>query len=390
MNDSLDKASRMIPELPEYVATIGDGQALKRFLSGFGSRGWVTIDTEFLRERTYYPQLCLVQIADHERIALLDFLALDDTAPLCALLEDQTVCKIFHSASQDLEVIAHACGVMPTPVFDTQIAAALLGHDNQMGYARAVETFLGTTLPKAHTRTDWSRRPLPAGALDYAADDVRYLTALYQCLHQALVEADRLSWLQEDCHRLADSRRFVAHPETAWRRVKGWHQLPPDAQQVLAELAAWRERRAMDRDKPRRWILADASLLAMAGRQPRDDMALADTPDLPGKTLTRHGPELLACIERGLAHPACVLDPAAMPPDESTRRRIKTGMRALSQTAREWNVNQASLASRAEVAAIVAGKREGRLLQGWRAAAGQRVVKAVEQAREEAAAHHNS
>lgn len=386
MNNKLDEAKRMIPKAPQRVVTIDTDTALAEFAAALARCDWIAIDTEFLRERTYYPKLCLVQIADAEHIGLIDVLALTDLTPLTELLIDRQICKVFHSAEQDLEVLYDTCGEMPAPIFDTQVAAPLLGLDDQMGYARLVDALLARKLPKSHTRTDWSRRPLPEGALDYAANDVRYLAVAYQVLHNALAAAGRLDWLDDDFARMVEPDRFQVNARTAWRRIKAWNRLSPAAQQILAELAEWRERAALVADRPRRWILADAPLIAIADSQPSSDIELADTPGLPARTLARHSSELLACVERGLARPAEVLDPEAGPPDDATRRRIKTGMRALARSAEAAGIPPSAIGSRADVAAIVAGGRDGRLLRGWRAeVAGQAVVEAIESAQADAA-----
>lgn len=154
MNDKLDEAKRMIPKAPGRVVTIDDDTALAEFIAGLAGCDWIAVDTEFLRERTYYPKLCLVQIADTDHIGLIDVLALSDLSPLAELLTDPDVRKVFHSAEQDLEVLYHSFGEMPAPIFDTQVAAPLLGFDDQMGYARLVDALLDKKLPKDHTRTD--------------------------------------------------------------------------------------------------------------------------------------------------------------------------------------------------------------------------------------------
>lgn len=172
----------MIPKPPEHVATITDASTLRAFCERMRARDWIAVDTEFLRESTYYPKLCLVQIADREEIGLIDVLVIDDLDPLADLLSDSRVLNVFHSAEQDLEVLSQRFGPVPAPLFDTQIAAALVGQDDQMGYARMITALLEVDLPKTHTRTDWSRRPLPDGALYYAADDVRYLAVAYEVI----------------------------------------------------------------------------------------------------------------------------------------------------------------------------------------------------------------
>ena len=379
MQSKRESSASMIPEPPAHATTIDTGAALAAFVAPLMTGDWVAIDTEFLRERTYYPKLCLVQLANAEVSGVIDVLAIADLSPLIELLAAPGVVKVFHSAEQDLEVLKHTFDVMPTPLFDTQLAGALVGLDDQMGYARMIEALLDVKLAKGHTRTDWSKRPLPDGAIDYAADDVRYLAVAYPIIQARLVESGREHWATEDATRLADPARFAVDADTAWRRVKGWFHLPAEAQPVLAELAAWRETVAVASDRPRRWILSDAALLTLAEQAPTDDIALADATELSDKMLTRHTEALLAAIARGRDAGPMLLDPNAGPPDGPTRRAIKHGMSTLAAVAEEADLSPSVLASRAEVARLVAGHRDGRLLAGWRGAlAGQRVLAAVE------------
>ena len=368
----------MIPKPSEHVAIIADPAALAAFVTRMMNRDWIAVDTEFLRERTYYPRLCLIQIGDGAEIGLIDPLAIERLEPLAELFAEPAVIKVFHSAEQDLEVLHQRFGGVPAPLFDTQIAAALLGYDDQMGYARLVQALLDVTLSKAHTRTDWSRRPLPVGALDYAADDVRYLAQAYEMLRDRLLERGRLAWLDQECHRLADPARFAVDPGRAWRRLRGWHRLDASAQQVLAELAAWREQTAIASDRPRRWVLPDDALTDVARRQPCDARALGALDALPARTAERHGDALLACVARGLAHPPATLATHPAPPDPQTKRRIKIGMQRLAERADAENIAAALLASRQDIAALVAGERDRRLLTGWRARiAGDAVLEAI-------------
>lgn len=384
MSNNFEEATRMIPKTPTQVVTIDDDASLMEFINCLQDCDWLALDTEFLREKTYFPKLCLLQIASEHHIGLIDTLAIRDHSPIIELLTCPTITKVIHSAGQDLEALHHRYGIIPGPIFDTQLAAALLGFDNQVSYARLVEHRLGLQLAKAHTRTDWSRRPLSAGALQYAADDVRYLAAIYPVLHRQLAEAKRLAWLNEDMQQNLQPERFQIQPRQAWRRLKNWYKLVPQAQQILAELATWREQEALDQDRPRRWILADDAIMALAEQQPANDMALADMTELPARTAAQHAEALLACIKRGRQRPATILDPNAGPPDTQTRRQIKKGMQALGQAAEAADLPRAVLANRAEIAAIVAGKRAGRLFTGWRwPIAGQQVVVAIEQAQQQ-------
>jgi len=371
----------MIPKPPEHVATITDADTLRTFTQRMRERDWIAVDTEFLRERTYYPKLCLVQIADSEEIGLIDVIAINELSPLADLLYDHSVLKIFHSAEQDLEVLNQRFGGVPAPIFDSQVAAPLVGYDDQMGYARLISGLLHVDLDKAHTRTDWSKRPLPPAALDYAADDVRYLAVAYIALRDELVARERLDWLTPDFEHLADATRFDIDPWQAWRRLRHWHRLKPTQQQILAELAAWREREAMTADRPRKWILSDDAIMDIARGAPADSQALAAIDTVAPKTAGRHGQALLDAAARGLEKPATPLAAPPTRPDGREKRLVKAGMARLEECAATTGIAASAIASRKAIAALVAGERDTRLLTGWRHhAAGGEVLAAIEQA----------
>src|SRR5699024_9346809 len=300
-------SSGMIPKPPARVATIATDSQLVDFAARMQHEPWLAVDTEFQRERSYYPELCLVQIAGREETGLLDVLALTDLKPLARLLSESDVQKVFHAAGQDLEVLQQTLHVVPTPLFDTQIAAALLGLDGQISYARLIDEVTGVKLAKDYTRTDWSRRPLPPQALAYAADDVRHLSVAYPLLRERLQKLGRLSWAKADSMALLAPERLAMAPASAWQRVRGWRELEPAQQQVLAELAQWREHEAMRANRPRKWIVADDALLALARMQPETKSALAASRSLPTKVAQRHADPLLEAIARGRAQPAAPL-----------------------------------------------------------------------------------
>src|SRR5699024_715332 len=304
-----ENTSGMIPEPPQQVAIIVDDEQLAAFVERMCAAPWITVDTEFQRERTYYPQLSLLQIADAQEIGLIDMLAIDDTTPLKMLVSDSGPLKVFHAADQDIEVLYQTLAVMPAPLFDTQIAAALSGLGDQIGYAGLVQELTGVKLAKAHTRTNWLRRPLPAQVLTYAADDVRWLAVCYPLLQQQLHARGRLAWVQADSQTLTAAQQQHSAPANAWQRVRAWHHLEPRAQQVLAELADWRERTAMQADRPRKWILPDDALLEIARTQPQSQQQLEAIRALAPKTARRHGAALLDCVVRGGQRPAQPLAP---------------------------------------------------------------------------------
>lgn len=376
----------MIPKPPEHVATITDPTALTAFIGRMQQADWVVVDTEFLRERTYYPQLCLLQIASTDEIGLLDVLALDDLSPVATLMTQPQTIKIFHAADQDVEVLQHTLGVMPTPVFDTQIAAAFAGLGNQIGYAGMIEQLLDLRLPKTQTRTDWSRRPLPEQALAYAEDDVRYLAVAYPMLHEQLQQLDRLHWVTADSHALAQSSAQPIDPAAAWQRIRSWHRFTAAQQQVLAALAQWREREAMQTNRPRKWVLSDDALTTLAQRQPTTPAALAAIRNLPKKTAQRHASALLDAIHQGQQQPAQTLATTPQILTDTQKSALKRARKACNACASDIGIPGPMLATRKELEQMACGARDVRALQGWRAnLAGNAIVDAIENGANQAA-----
>lgn len=381
MNDSEQQviSSGMIPKPPQHVATIADDSALAAFVARMHQAPWLAVDTEFRRERTYYPELCLVQIAGNDEIGLIDVLALDSLEPLAALMSERGPLKVFHAADQDVEVLYQTLDTIPAPLFDTQIAAALSGHGDQLGYARLVEQLTDTTLPKAHTRTDWTRRPLSQQVLAYAADDVRYLAVIYPLLRARLERLGRLAWVQADCAALTVPARLTPPPGTAWQRLRGWQHLLPAQQQALAALATWREQQAMHADRPRKWILSDDAIFTLARQQPRDQAALNQVKAVPTKTAKRHGDALLAALAEAAQHPAEPLANNAEPLDDAQKRLCKQARQALAICARDSDVPAPVLARRKDLEQLVLGERDLAMLRGWRAdVAGQAIMDVVD------------
>jgi len=345
---------------------IDQPEALAAFAADAAQASWLAVDTEFMRERTYYPRLCLLQIATEANVACIDPIALDDLGPILDVLFDPHIRKVFHAAGQDLEVLYHLTGRVPAPVFDTQIAAALAGFGDQCGYAKLVQGLLDVELPKVHTRADWARRPLSEAELRYAADDVLYLRGVYSRLSEDLQARGRLAWLEDDFAALADPRRYRPDPGTAWRRVKGWMQLKPRQQQVLLRLAQWREQRAMALDRPRRWVLKDEVLLDLARRQPAAPDDLGRIRGLPAAIAQRDGRELLALVAAGAQvepQPLAARPQKLQPQQEPT---VDLLMAALRTLAGGRDLSPGSLASRRDLERLVLGERDLALLEGWR------------------------
>jgi ribonuclease D len=231
---------------------------------------WIGIDTEFMRERTFYPKLCLVQISAAGGIWLIDTLKVKRFAPLLAPLAAAGASKILHAARQDLEALYLLTRQVVAPVFDTQVAAGCIGMKAQVGYADLVKALLGVSIGKSQTRTDWARRPLSTDQLAYAAEDVVHLHDIAERLRDKLEELGRTGWVAEDCALLANPQLYDPDPASAWKRLKGLAQLPPRARGIAMTLAVWRERLARDKDLPRSWILSDPGLFSLAQANPAD------------------------------------------------------------------------------------------------------------------------
>jgi ribonuclease D len=337
----------------------------------------VGLDTEFLRERTYRAQLCLVQLSAPGDAACVDPLALAELTPLTGLLGSPAVVKVMHASRQDLEVLLPLTG-MVRPVFDTQIAAALTGLPAQLGYAEAVRRLLGRELAKSHTRTDWSRRPLSSEQLAYALDDVRYLLPLAARLQEELERLGRRGWLAEELAALEDPAALSVEPENAWLRLKGLRELDPARLRLARALAAWRERRAVEHNRPRGWILDDAVLREILLRLPRTLEALSQVPGMPAGVVKRRGEELLALVRA-----AQIPDPPPPPPgrprpDPAKSALVKKLSTIVHAVARELNLVPEVLATRRDLEQLADGARDVALLRGWRRAAfGERLLAAL-------------
>jgi len=278
--------------------------ALDAFCARQRAAAFITVDTEFLRDKTFWPQLCLVQIAGPDEAAAIDTLAPDiDLAPLFALLADPTVLKVFHAARQDIEIFVNLTGTVPTPLFDTQVAAMVCGFGESVSYETLAGKLANARIDKSSRFTDWAHRPLTERQLEYALADVTYLRTAYEKLRQMLERNGRESWLADELATLTDATTYQTDPDEAWRRLKvrGGNRRFLN---VLKEIARWRELAAQKRDLPRSRILRDESLLEIAAHSPAsiDDLARIrglGKPVAEGKL----GGEMLAAVARGLALP---------------------------------------------------------------------------------------
>lgn len=325
----------------------------------------VGIDTEFLRERTYRAELCLVQMTTRSGPVCLDPLALPDLDSLRPIFCGGPL-KVLHAGRQDLEVMLPLVGIV-RPLFDTQIAAALAGFPAQVGYAELVRRLLERELPKGQTRTDWSRRPLSPEQIEYALDDVRYLLPLREILLEQLERLQRLPWLEAELAELEDPARLAVDPEQAWQRFKGVGNWDPGRLRLLKSLAAWRERRAIDRNRPRGWILDDAVLREIVQQVPRDHETLARIPEIPEGVLRHSGDELLALISGAdIEHPPPPL-PRRERPDPELVARTRRLAEVVQDLAKELSIAAEVLATRRDLEEIARGAVCLKVLGAWRA-----------------------
>lgn len=367
-----------------YVDT---ADALARAMRALESAEFIALDTEFMRESTFYPKLCLVQIASLDYCALVDPLAIEDLDPLWTFLSARARLKVLHAARQDLEVLAvRAPHAIPlAPLFDTQIAAALLGQSAQIGYGSLVSLRLGVSLAKGHTRTDWSRRPLSPEQLEYAADDVRYLARLYLDLRTALENAGRLRWLEQETAELERTDTFRIDPQQAWRRLRGLDRLKPEQRATAKLLARWREELAIRSDKPRGWILSDEALRGISERMPQDLKALEQIRSLPEGVVRRRGAELLEIVVRGEQTKASEADaPRPVRPEPEQLALVTKLMNFVRAHAHALQVCPELLATRRDIEQLVFSGRTEHLLEGWRRnAVGERLLALAEAERAE-------
>lgn len=254
-----------------YISTYEELSAFCERAARFNA---IAVDTEFLRERTYHPRLCLVQVATPDECVVIDVIAIDNLAPLAILMRDEGTVKVFHACSQDMEVLNYTLDALPAPIFDTQIAAAFLGERMQTSYNGMVHAFCGVTLPKSESLTDWSRRPLTPEQIEYALDDVRYLIKAYDVIMERLDESGRASWVLDEIKPLTDRSHYVVDRRVAFKRVKRVNSLTRRQLAVARELAAWREARAEYSNIPRKWLMSDEVLIALSKRPPHDAASL--------------------------------------------------------------------------------------------------------------------
>ncbi len=349
------------------LLVIEDVRLLDKYCQKLASRPWIGVDTEFLRVRTYYPRFCLIQISSHDGVIGVDPLRCETLEPLLYLLGRSEQTKIIHAARQDLEVLYHICGKVPQPIFDTQIAAALLGFGRQMSYASLVETLVGRSLAKEQTRTNWCLRPLSVDQLEYAYEDVRYLGELYLYLQEQLRIRGRQQWLEEECHRLLDPELYGVRPEEAYKRVRRGHILEPRSQHILKQLTFWREDTAQRKDLPRNWIADDKLLLDIAAARPLDRIQLSRVKGVSAGFLDRHADAVVTAIHTSLRSGREDLLWRPQPRfTEGQLRLVQRLARKIQDTAARQQISASLIAAKKEIHGFVRDPEGHALASGWR------------------------
>jgi ribonuclease D len=349
---------------PSAPTLVTDGRGLDALVEEIVGEPYYALDTEFHTERTYYPKLALIQLAWRDKAALVDPLAVDPR-PLARIFSGGGI-AVAHAAEQDIDILETACGAVPATVFDTQIVAGFLGFSTP-SLSRLVDQVLGVSLPKADQLSDWLQRPISERQIVYAAGDVAYLLELRAVITQQLEELGRLNWALEECAEVLSTRRRPVVPDELWWKMGDVRKLNGRSRGVAQELAAWRDRHAADIDRPRRSVLSDLALLAIAQRPPKNRQELQQTRGVDGRHLSQGGAaEILAAIQRGLA-----LSPGdlRLPPEGREAQAPLAAVAVCSglvrQIADELHFDQGLLATRADITNLLTGQ-PSRLSIGWR------------------------
>lgn len=350
------------------IQYINRPEQLPQLCEQINQEPWIALDTEFLREKTYYPKFCLLQIAAPGWVACVDPLAIADLTPLLEAIYNPNITKVLHSCRQDLEIFFQITGKIPQPIFDTQIAAPLLGFQENPGYAMLVSSFLNINLSKAHTRADWSERPLSPDQIQYAADDVIYLCKIYTIMCEQLEKLGRLNWLESDFALLNNPELYQLSPENAWLKIRGKNKLTGRQLSILQTLSEWRERTAQTENKPRNWLLPDDMLLELGKLQPVTTADLAKVRNINERSVNRHGKVICELIDAARQRPPKPLHEKDGPSKKTQQHEaIMDVLSAVVRIRAEENsLNPVILATRKDLEQLLFGEEDSLLLQGWR------------------------
>lgn len=350
----------------EYIDT---SEKLQVFIERIANASWVALDTEFMRDNHYFSRLCLIQVATEEHIACIDPLACDDLSAFATILYDTNITKVLHAAHQDFDIFYQLFKKIPTPLFDTQIAAAVLGigEQTQMGYSNLVKHILAVELDKSQSRTNWQQRPLSAKQLDYAIDDVRYLRQLYPLLVKQLQQLDRFAWLEPSFAHSTALSTYQTQFDKLWKKVRGKQKLDGQQLAVLRELTIWREKVAIKRDLPRRWVVKDSLLIHLARFQPNSINGIRRLRAASTKQLKPYHQIWLKLIKKAQQIPEAEwpVMKAYKKPNKTQVKKIELLQLAVRYYAEKHNISTTLIANRKTLEKMVLEERNT-LSDDWR------------------------
>lgn len=333
------------------------------------SSSTLALDTEFIREKTYFPNLCLLQAATDDEVFIIDPFAVEDLTPLSELLLNENIVKLFHAGTQDLEIIKREVGCLPTPIFDVQVAAALLGQSHQAGLASIVSAFLDINIKKSDSFTDWTQRPLKDSQINYAAEDVVYLAKLYDVMVEKLKRLGRLDWLNDDFAAMIDPEKYEVRPFERYKRLKRVNQLSRKQMAAAREVAAWREEEAVRRDVPRKWILSDEQIVEACRREAKSIDDLFMVRGIRESLSMKDARTVVSKIRDALASPESswpkLSTPSSSEPNVDSAVDLMDAL--LRVRAKESGVAQQSLSSRSDLTLLARGHvDQAQVAHGWR------------------------
>jgi ribonuclease D len=350
-------------ETARYIASNTDFDVA---LSEMANEDVLSIDTEFLRERTYFPQLCLIQVASPHQAWCIDAITIDDLSPFMKMCQSTDMTKILHSARQDMEIFCMQSDDVPMPIFDTQIAATFTGRADQISYAALVEELFGVSLDKSQTRTNWVKRPLREEQITYALNDVVYLNPMREMLIQDLEEKGRRDWFEEDSRELGNAGIYNVEPQDAWQKVKGAGSLSSQAFKRVMALAGWRETKAKHDNLPRSWVIKDGALMYLAENPNEGFAAFEQHGSLSTKQIRLWGDELREILSKDYDDLQIPLFLGNRGLDVQQKKLVKAMGNCIKSVATNLNVPPSLLANRKEMERLARGAVESPIFCGWR------------------------
>jgi len=349
----------------QMVSTLDE---LKACCNALENSSFLALDTEFLREKTYFPKLALIQIANETSTYVIDPLAIEDLSDFFELVNKPKITKVLHSARQDYEIFFNLQGHLPKPIFDTQIAASLLGHGEQIGYANLIKSLLTIEVDKSQTRTDWTKRPLNNKQLDYAASDVIYLARVFPMMLKKLDELNRTHWLDDDFEQLTNESTFQADKRSMWKKIKSANRLPSQKLSIVQELADWRETQAIAQNRPRKHVLSDDSIVDIANQQPESIAGIREIRQINPRLKDHDFKQLLACVQTGLNKPEDEWPKFARKHKPTMEQSAIVDILSVivQISAAENQISPAFICNKKDLVNIVCGETDSPLYQGWR------------------------